>query len=372
MIDKKLLVLVLFVLGLLWIPGNLVFAFDSPAGSGNPGNARILEGLKKPDMMAVDGKELYVVEGATIFVYSLGDLHLLRKFGKEGTGKGELQIPMEGANTIRLFPGYLLAESERKLIFFSRDGGIIKEKEKPWECTQFTPVGKNFVSKKYFHDTDSNIQYMKIMLYNGDLEEIKEIYREKWFQQYTDRNRRNFQIELFSDYLNFEVYDGKIFVEKSPGGFFIDVYDGEGIKLYSIRKEYKKEMVTDADKTAAFARLRKDKKAELMIRMLGSWDKVINMMKVVYPAYKPPIWDFEIANGYIYIQTFRQKESSDEFIIMDLEGNILRSVYLPVFLRPGVEENMYGVRYQVFVGDKFYYLKENNGAWELNTAQIEK
>jgi len=363
MINKKLIV---FILMLLWILGNLAF----PAGSDNPENSPILAGLKKPDMMAIDGKELYVIEGASIFVYSLDDLRFLRKFGKEGNGKGELPIPFEGANTIRLFPAYLLAESERKLIFFSRDGSVIKERSKPWEAIQITPVGKNFVSEKYFHDTDTNIQYMKIMLYNEDLEEIKEIYREKWFQQYRTRDKKNFQIELFSDYLNFEVYDGKIFVEKSPGGFLIDVYDSEGNKLYSIQKECKKDRVSEADRTAAFARLRNDNKAKLMIRIMGNWEEVLKRMKVVYPTFKPPIWDIEIDNGKLYVQTFKRKENSDEFIIMDLEGNILRTVYLPVFLRPGVEENIYGVRYQTFAGDKFYYLKENKGAWELHNAQI--
>ncbi|MDQ1352034.1 MAG: hypothetical protein QG657_2340 [Acidobacteriota bacterium] len=368
MINKKLIVFILMLVWLLWIVASFVF----PAGPDNPENSNILKGLKKPDMIAIDGKELYVIEGASIFVYSLNDLRLIRKFGEEGNGKGELPIPFEGANTIRLYPGYLLAESERKLIFFSRDGSVIKEKSKPWEATQFTPVGENFISEKYFHDTDTNIQYTKLMLYNKDLEEIKELYRQKWFQQYRSRDKKNFQIELFSDYLNFEVYDGKIFVEKSSEGFLIDVYNSEGNKLYSIQKEYSKDSVTEADRTAAFTCLRNDNKSKLMIKIMGSWEEVLKRMKVVYPSFKPPIWDIEIADGKLYVQTFKRMENKDEFIIMDLEGNILRSVYLPVFLRPGVEENMYGVRYQVFVGDKFYYLKENNGAWELNTAQIEK
>ncbi len=359
--------MIIFVSMLVWIMGNIV----SPAA---PGNSCTLEGLKKPDMAAVDGNELYVIEGATIFVYSIDDLRLLRKFGEEkkfwSSGTGKLRIPDEGANTIRLFPGYLLAESRRKLIFFSRDGRVIKERRKSWEATQFTPVGKNFVSKKYFHDTGTNIQYMTIMLYNGDLEEIGEIYREKWFQQYTTREKKNFQIELFSDYLSFEVHDNKIFVEKSPKGFLVDVYDSDGNKLYAIEKEYEKDRVTEADKTAAFARLRKDNKAKLMIRMVGGWEKVLKWMKVVYPAFKPPIWDFEIDSGKLYVQTFRQKENKDEFIVLDLEGAILDTVYLPVFMRPGVEENMYGVRYQAFAGDKFYYLKENKNAWELHAQEI--
>jgi hypothetical protein len=42
---------------------------------------------------------------------------------------------------------------------------------------------------------------------------------------------------------------------------------------------------------------------------MGSWDEVLKRMKVVYPAFKPPIWDFEINNGKLFVQTFKRKEN---------------------------------------------------------------
>jgi len=55
----------------------------------NPGT---LEGVLVPEMIQVSGDELYVLEGATIYVYSLKDLKLLCKFGQKGEGPGELKI----------------------------------------------------------------------------------------------------------------------------------------------------------------------------------------------------------------------------------------------------------------------------------------
>lgn len=360
--------MVFFILLLFWVLSSPVFA----CGAGGSGTQGILQGLKKPDTVAIDGNEFYVMAGASIFVYSLDDLRLLRTFGKEGTGRGELRVPPEGANIIHISPGYLLAESHRKLIFFSKHGQVIKESPKSWKVTQVTPVGKNFVSKKYFHDTENNIQYMKIVLYNSDREEVKELYREKWFQQYLSKSKDRFRIELFSDYLNFEVCGDRIFVEKSPKGFLIDVYDSEGNKLYQIKKGYQKIKVTEADKVSAMTALRKDRKVELMIRLLGSWEKVRKSMKVVFPVFKPVIRNINIHDKKLYVWTFRQRGDRDECIVMDLKGSELQTVYLPVFKRPGVEEKMYDARYHAIKSGKLYSLKEGptKGVWQLHAREI--
>jgi hypothetical protein len=230
-------------------------------------------------------------------------------------------------------------------------------------------VGKHFVAKKYLHDLKTNTQYMRVVLFNADLEEIKELHREKWFQQYTGKG---FRIQLLSDYLNFEVYGDKIFIEKSPQGFLIDVYDGNGTFLYHIKKDVKPLKAGDADKKAAMKMLRRDRKAELMIRNMGSWERVLEVMDVTYPEFKPVIRNFEIDNGKIYVYTFKERDGKDECIIMDLKGNILKTVFLPVFLRPGVEEKMYDVRYRTIAGDTLYSLKpgKDKNHWELHKTAI--
>lgn len=326
-----------------------------------------LRELSTPETIAIQGNQLYVMDNSEIFVYSLRGPRLLRQLGGVGRGRGKLPGLREGANVIHLANNYLLAEGRRKMIFFSKTGGVIDEKPKSDHCTQFTPLGNHWVAKKYLHDVKTNTQYMRVAIFNPGLEEVRELHREKWFQQYTDKG---FRIQLFSDYLNFEVYGGKVFIEKSPLGFVIDVYDEKGDFLYRIKKDIPAPRVTPGDKKQAMATLRRDRKAELMIHKMGSWEKVLKVMDVTFPKYKPVIRNFEIDDDKIYVRTFREKDNRDETIIMDLKGNILKTVYLPVFHRPGVEGKMYDARYNIVSKDVWYGLKQNNNHWELHKTEI--
>ena len=338
--------IIMFVLVWLMAAVPLVLA-DGP---------RALKDLTRPDMFQVDQDELYVIQGTTIFVYSLKDFSLLRKFGQEGFGKGELFRAEEWPSRIRVYKDYLLVETRDKLVFFSRDGVPFKDTRKPRESAYFLPVGDHFAGKIYLYDQKSNIQYMRIIICDADLHEIKEIYRQKWFQQYTTKG---FQIQWFSDYLNFEVCDDTIFIEKSPMGLSVEAFDGNGNSLYKIDKEYEKVPVTPEDKEAAMNDLRNDEKGRLMIRRMGSWEKVLTVMDVLYPDFKPAIRDIEISNNTIYLRTFRQRDNKDEFIIMDLKGNILRTVYLPLGNQPGIEDKIVGIKYFTFANDRLYYIKQN-------------
>jgi hypothetical protein len=352
--------MIVFVLMVLMVVFSLVFA-DGP---------RVLKDLKRPDMLRVDKDELYVIQGTTILVYSLKDFSLKRKFGKAGSGRGELRRVVEWPNLIRVYKDHLLVETRDKLVYFTKEGKFIKEKRRPRNSALFLPVGNHFVGKIYLHDKSANIQYMRVVICDSQLNQIKEIYRQKWFQQYRPEG---FQIQLFSDYLNFEVYENKIFIEESPGGLFIEVYDSIGNKLYQVKKPYEKIKVTDADKETAIAEFRKDEKAYLMIRELGSWEKVLEVMKILFPVFKPPIRNIEINNNKLYVQTFKQRDNKDEFIVMDLKGNILKTVFLPLGTRPGVEDKIRGVKYYTIANDKLYYLKENEEkkVWELYIEGIE-
>jgi hypothetical protein len=335
-----------------------------------PDEAHVLKDLTRPDSLRVDNDDLYVAQGTTILVYSLKDFSITRKFGKAGFGFGELRRGVEWPNLIRVYNDHILVETENKLVYFNKEGTPLKEIRKPRDTAIFLPVGNHFVGKLYLHHKSSNIQYMRIVTCDTQANEIKEIYRQMWFQQYIPTG---FQIQLFSDYLNYEVYDDKIFIEKSLDGLFIEVYDSDGNKLYQIRKPYEKMRVTPAEKEPAIAKLKNDEKGHLMIKLLGSWENVLKQMSITFPEYKPPMRNIGIDNNKIYVQTFKQQENKDEFIIMDLKGNILKTVFLPAGNRPGVEDKIYGVKYYTIVNDKYYYLKKNEekNAWALHIEVIE-
>jgi hypothetical protein len=328
----------------------------------------------KPGMIDVQGNEFFIMEGATINVFSLIDLSFLRKFGKRGDGPGELRVTPGWQNTIIAYPDYILAESSNKIIFFSKEGKLIKEKRKSDLIAQFIPAGKHFVAKRYYMDANTRTQYMRIVLIDQELREVKELYRQKWFQQLRPNKFSNesFEIQLFSDYTNFAVFDDKIFIEESPKGFLIEVFDSEGKKLYVIEKQYEKIKVIDSHKKVALDEFKQDEKIGRMIKQVGSWEELLKYMNLIFPEYKPPIDDFIVRDNKIYTQTFEQKDQKVKYIIMDLKGKKIDEVYLPITRKPGSEERLQGARFQAINHDKLYYLVENEETeeWELHVEDI--
>ena len=327
-------------------------------------------GVLKPNMMEVAGDELYIVEGAVISIYSLNDLQLIRRFGRDGEGPGELKVVPYYNNRVSVFPDFILAESVDKLVYFSKKGDFIKQMRKPVESAFFTPVGNNFVGKKVKPDPEQKINFVVIALYGPEHYEIKELYRQKFAQQV---NGRNVTIQLFVDLVNFQVWDNKIFIEKSPEGFVIDVFNSNGKALYQINREYDKIKVTDAHKEAALKEIKEDPTIKRQIKQFGSWENLQKMMKFTFPDFLPPIQNMEIADGRIYARTFQKKNNNDEYLVMDLEGKMLRKTYIPRVHPLSLKDQLIGVKRAVIKNEKLYYLKENEEqeVWELHVNEIE-
>ena len=123
----------------------------------------VLEEVMKPQYIDVSDDRLYVVEGAAVLVYSLADLKLIDKFGRAGEGPGELKPAPFPANSIAAFPDKLLLDGIGKIIFFSKDGKLIKEKRKKGNMTFTTrEIGKNFAAVHAFA-SEKDKKYYQIL-----------------------------------------------------------------------------------------------------------------------------------------------------------------------------------------------------------------
>ena len=113
---------------------------------------------------------------------------------------------------------------------------------------------------------------------------------------------------MIPDALNFQVYEDKIFIEKSSEGFLIEVFDPNGKKLYQIEKKYQKSPVTGDYKTLAFNHLKEDflhKKANLFVPFHineAGWQGFKKWATLIYPDFLPPIRGFNIDQNKIYVQ----------------------------------------------------------------------
>ena len=343
----------------------IIFSFYTNLAGENLG---ILEEILKPGMIDVFNDELYVIDHTNVYIYSIKNLKLVGKFGKEGEGPGEFKRHYQFPIRISAFRNYLLVETMDKILYFSKKGRFIKEMRKEFGITNVTPLGKNFIVRKLIKSEDRTPDYSVIYLYNSKLKRIKEIYRQKFVEQGRIPNER---LNLGQDFINFNVCDGKLFVEKSPRGFIIDVFDCSGNKLYRINKNYKRLKLTSNDKKHLIESFKNDPLIKEQIKRFGGWLELKKFIDFEFPEFYPPIQSLEISNHKLYIKTFFLKENREEFYVMDLKGNVLKRVFIPQFHEPSIMSRLFGKKLSTIDGDKIYYLKENQDEnWEFHVTDI--
>ena len=322
--------------------------------------------VMRPDNMAVDGNELYVVEGAVVTVYSLKDSSTIRKFGKKGEGPGELKVVSMLPNNLKILDQKLFVDGMDKVIFFSKNFKFLKEIKKKYMTFKTVPVGNNFVAMRIV-PYKKNIYHFVVLLLDREMNILKELHKQEYRETDTD-------IDMVLDSIHFSVYKDQIFIETSNKGFVIEIFDSNGSSQGVIRKKVRTQKITEADKKAILENFKEDNLVRMMVEREGGWKNFKNKMNFVFPDIFPPIQDIMVVQDKIYVSTYWQKNHTRKFIIMDLQGNILNSVYLPIphessFLTKtmGRDNRFFGI-----TDNKYYYLTENteNEEWELQVTEI--
>ena len=317
--------------------------------------------LTKPESITMDKDELVAVEGATIFVYSTRDFKLLRKFGKQGQGPGELTAAPNYSNKISLFPDHILVESLNKLVYFSREGKLLKEiKKTRFNMIQTMPLGDNFVVNKMDFNQKEKKVFHCIALHNAELKEIRELYRMDFMQQGQPPNG---VIDMLFDYPAVRIYNGKIFIEQSAHGFIIEIFNSDGKKLNRIQKNYQKIKVTQKYKDEVFSRLKGDR----LIKLMGGWQNFKKLFKLHFPDAFPPIQGFDVSQDKIFVQTYKEVDNKYEFIVMDFQGKILKRIFLPKFRNVSLVGSILGTKLDLIHGNHLFYLleDEDDEEWHL-------
>ncbi|UCH92993.1 MAG: hypothetical protein JSV88_22250 [Candidatus Aminicenantes bacterium] len=310
-----------------------------------PERLATLPEIMKPASISVENNQLYIVEKSTIYLYSTKDFKLVKQFGRKGEGPGEFKnIPI-----LKVFPDYLLINSFGKFMYFSRNGEFLREKKIPrMFIFPVLPVGENFVGMEMKFNRESKKGLTAITIFDKDLKTIKVIAE-------SERRRQGisgtFEMEMVRDHLRYDVSGENVFVGDTKKGFFIEVFNSKGNKLYQIKKEYEKLEVTDEYKNNRMESMKKS----------PYFNQVKDRFKFTWRKYFPAFGNFSINNGKIYVFTYKKKDKDKkrEVIVMDLKGSILKKTFLP----DGVISSINN--------DRFYYLKENEEEeWELFVESI--
>jgi hypothetical protein len=327
----------------------------------------VLNETLNPDQIRVSGDRCFILQGPDIFVYDLKDLKLLKHFGKKGEGPGEVQSIPFIPNGLAVVGNNLFVDAISKVVFFSFEGEFKKEVRKKGRVVNALPVGDGFIVTRLKPDEKVKKIYAVITLMDAEMNEIKELHSQLLAQQGTD-------VQMIPDAANMSVYEDKIFIEKSSEGFIIEVFDSKGNSLYKITKDFPPLKLTEKDKETVLKELIEDRVVQFQIKQRGTtWDEFKKRLNLHYPDAYPQIHDMLVDNGKIYIRTYATRNGKEKYLIFDLKGKEINSVFLPKPILAPLVTRMVGrpVRYFDIANDQFYYLMENDDEdWVLNSELI--
>lgn len=302
--------------------------------------------LANPFLFYPDDGRIFITEGVTTFIYSARDYKLLKKFGKEGEGPGEVMLRRGGGTTeiyLVIQPDHIINTSIDKLIYFSKNGEFIKEKKTSAIAMFLTPIGEFYAGFKYTRGDGGN-RIASILVFNSQLEKTRTIYSQvhNWSGPNVEFNPLVVEPPLF------EVGGDVIFVANEELTFLRGYSTGGGI-LFEITPKNKPVPFTQKDKDEMIAQYKRT----------TFWKRYYEIRKSMFkfPAYFPPIRFFNLdrPGKKVYISTNKTAEGERTWLVYDFKGNFIKEITLPA---EGI--------FQFFKG-KCYRLAENEDEeiWEL-------
>ncbi len=320
-----------------------------------------LHDITNPERIFVDGNYLYITEFPTVYIYSLTDFTLIKKFGRSGEGPQEFRTQIH----LTVQPGYILVQSSGRVSLFTRTGDFKEEFKSPYAFRVGKALGEQLVLGKGVLEDETKTFYLTVNVCRHDFSGLKEIYRMKHFFQdgkpsnavYLGRGNRGRRMSPL-----FYTYGDRIFIEEDHGETgTIDIFNGDGKKLVSITHDYEKREFTNEHKKEA---------VDFFIRIRSGVYRYLNERKMIfYPDYFPVIRIFRVADDKVYVVPYKKKEGKSEMHIFSIDGKFMEKVLVDL-----VEENLFEFYPYTIGNGKIYQVIENpdTEAWELIVKQISK
>jgi hypothetical protein len=309
-----------------------------------------LPDVLKAQSILIAHNRLFVAEQAKIYIYSLDDFKLIKKFGKRGEGPmefmGAISWMAEGKNSV-------LISSQNKVSRYSPDGEFLEEKKAKSGIFSgfYQSVKENFtgVSMK----TDKGVLYLVISLYDKDFNKLKELAR----YVFAERGKMNFlnMMRMISCF----TYKDKIYIAGEKG-FTINVLDSNGKQLHTITRDYKPRKLTVKDKEDIKELFKQGMPAP-------QWEAIKD--RIVFSEFYPEILLIHIANDIIYVSTWKKKGDLNEIFLYNLDGTFIKQKFIPIVLQPGDAIRPYPA---TFYDGKLYQLieDEDDEIWKLHINDI--
>lgn len=310
-----------------------------------------LTDLLKPNTIQLDETQIYITEGASVYIYNRDTFKPVKKFGKEGEGPQEFRILPQLPLIINVSTDRIIVNSLGKVSRFTKKGEFInEEKVKAGFVFNLLPMGKYLAGQGV--SQENNVRYRTINIYDRELNKLTEVCR----------TEDNFQ----GPGQGFKVVDtafihqtmGKRLLIAQSREFVINVYDQNGKELTSITQDYK--LIKLSQKN------RED--IENFIDTDPSIKQFSELLKPIhYPNEFPAIFTMFSSDKKLYVMTWRRENRQNEFFIFDQDGKLLKKSFIPLAYQNAILPAPFAIK-----DNQLFQLAENEETeeWELHINDI--
>ncbi len=322
------------------------------------GNVIPFPGLQKPGSIKINKDHIYINDGAAIYIYSLEDFSLRKKFGKKGEGPQEFKVHPNinrGGVAFHLYTDGIVVSSLGRVSFFTRDGDYIKEMNIGTILGEFVPFEKQFVGMGI--DINGREQYLTYNFYDNQFKKEKEFFRIKVFVE--GKSIDPVTIGIFPV---LHTCNEKIFINDYDG--IIHIFGHKGSELVAVNLSEFNNYFTKVKVT----KNREKRYIDFFTsdhRFKYQFERDRHLIK--FPEYFPVIKDYRAADDRLYIITYREKEDEKELFIVDFNGKLVKRTWFKLDEINPRELYPYTIK-----NGKLYQLVENSDSeeWELHIIEI--
>lgn len=314
-------------------------------------NSATLEQLINPNKIAVKDHQIYIADFPHIYIYSLKDFSLLKKFGKKGAGPGEF-LPRSSKDRLYIYilSDAIFVESKGRVSFFTLNGDFLKEFNTAASGYKFQPCQNRFLGKKKI--AENQTIYGTLNLFDSNFKRLKEVYRVKYPIQ------PGREILVFNPD-DFRYYSGK-------NHLYVRDTKNFAVKIYN--KNFQPVSILERDNYSLRKILPDDiKKMHFVFKvsLKERYEELKHRLK--FPGTFAAIRNIIIDNDKLYIITFKKQESGVECFIYTLEGTFVRELPIPL-----KSENILQYYPYTIYNGILYQLIENEETekWELHIFRL--
>lgn len=308
-----------------------------------------LEGLNKPSFLTADDKNLYIVDGTDVKIFSLKDYSKTGEFGKKGSGPGEFQAGRRGSAQITVDAGgkELLIYNARRHLFFTKDGKYIKEKKINRMTSPLTPFQSGFIGTM-FARAENGFQ-IKFVWMDSSYNNVKEL------AVWTRSRGRGFS--PFGQSVKYSAVKDRIFWFDSEKGRIMSA-DKMGGTVKESELKIEERVLGDSG----------IKGIEEYFKMrFGAANFSRFRQRMSFPENYPSVMRMASDSKYLYIITWNVKGDKREVIVLDSKGSEVKRAYFSLEM-----EDTMNIAPYYFKDGKMLQIVENEDSeeWELKTVNI--